>query len=192
MTASDLIATYALAVAIVALGFTIGSFWWLNARPGKLEIIGEPRSFGFGAATELMLTLPLVFSNSRPLPAVAINIRLQLEASGFPQVVPFVATVDGILPSPGSPRHMATSIVIQGRETRLICGQFISGPFEVKLSGPTEVPATVEAYVLRGWWKWRRQSWRALLTFPLRLPELTAEQRNHYIAVDNQSPIGPG
>jgi len=154
VTASDLIASYALAVAIVALGFTIGSFWWLNTRAGKLAIVGEPRSYSFAAAGNFILNLPLVFTNARPGAAVAINLRLHLDAPGFPSLVPFVATHEGVKPEKES-RKMATSIVVQGRETRLVCCEFIAEAFDVKVTGPIDVPVKVEAYVLTGWWRWR-------------------------------------
>jgi hypothetical protein len=176
------------AIATCALLFTIGSFWWLSARAGKLEIIGEPRSYAFAATqNKLHLNLPLVFNNSRPGAAVAINLRLCLRTPGFPSVVPFVATLDGLEPSKATRnREMATSIVIQGRETRLVCCEFISEPYDVKFTGPIEVAVNVEAYVLDGWWKWRRPVWRALLSFPLRLPQEAATQRNQYVSYDNQ------
>jgi hypothetical protein len=173
-------------IASAALLFAVGSFYLLNARPGKLEIVGEPRSYAFAAASEkLHLNLPLVFANSRPGAAFAINLRLRLHTPGFPSTVPFVATLDGLEPSkPTRIREMATSIVIQGRE--LICCEFISEPFEVKVTGAIDVPVTVEAYVLTGWWKWRRPVWRPLLRFLLRLPQEVAQQQGKYVAYDNQ------
>ena len=115
----------ALVVAVAVLVFTIGSFWWLNARWGKLQIVGEPRSYSFAATDGLILNLPLVFANARPGAAVAVNLRLRLNAAGFPSVVPFMATHEGVKPENES-RKMATSIVIQGRETRLVCCEFIA------------------------------------------------------------------
>jgi UDP-N-acetylmuramyl pentapeptide phosphotransferase/UDP-N-acetylglucosamine-1-phosphate transferase len=38
VTASDVI-------AICALAFTVAAFWWLNARPGKLRIVGARSSY---------------------------------------------------------------------------------------------------------------------------------------------------
>jgi hypothetical protein len=175
-------------IAICALAFTIVAFWWLNARPGKLQIVGQPRSYAFAATQgKLHLNLPLAFTNSRPGAAVAINLRLRIHSQGFPSMVPFVATLDGLYPAKaGRNREMATSIVIQGRETRLICCDFIAGLNDEKITGPVEVPVTVEAFVLHGWWKWRRADWRALLTFSLWLSEEAVAQRDQYIPYDNQ------
>jgi len=186
VTASDVIATSALVVTIAALGFTIASFWYLNARAGKLEIVGEPRSYSFAAADKLILNLPLVFTNARPAATVAINVRLCIDAAGFPSTVPFVATHEGVKPAKET-RRMATSLVIQGRETRVVCCEFISAPFVVTVDGPVEVAVTVEAYVLTGWWRWRNAEWRSLLTFPLRLSEQAVQQRGGYLTYDNQA-----
>ena len=98
MSAADTIATSALVVAVVALAFTIGSFWWLNERSGKLQIVGEPRSYSFAATDGLILNLPLVFTNARPGAAVAVNLRLRLDVPGFPSMVPFIATHVGVKP----------------------------------------------------------------------------------------------
>lgn len=186
MSASDTIATYALVVALAALAFTIGSFWWLSARCGKLQIVGEPRSYSFAATGELILNLPLVFTNTRPGAAVAINLRLSLDAPGFPSMVPFVATHKGVKPENES-RKMATSIVVQGRETRIVCCEFISRPFDVKVEGSIDIPIKVEAYVVTGWWRWRHPTWRSLLTFPLRLSAEAVQQRGRYLTYDNQA-----
>jgi hypothetical protein len=175
LNAADIIAT-------CALLFTVGSFWWLSARAGKLQIVGEPRSYSFAAQGNLMLNLPLVFNNSRPLAAVAVNLRLRLDAPGFPSVVTFVATHDGVTPT-ASGRQMATSLVIQGRETRLICCEFIAEPYDVVLAGPMSLPVTVEALIARGW---RQPGWRPLLTFPLRLPQQAVDHRSRYLTYDNQ------
>ena len=176
VTAADVIATCALA-------FTLASFWLLYARAGKLEIVGEPRSYSFAASRGFIVTLPLVFTNARPLAAVAINVRLRLDTPGFPSIVPFVATRDGVKPE-DTGRKMATSIVIQGRETRLVCCEFILEPFDVVLAGPISVPVTVEAFIPR---RGRPPAWKVLLTFPLRLPKEAAEHRGQYLTYDNQA-----
>lgn len=182
MSAPDIIATCALVVTIVALAFTVVSFWWLNARAGMLQIVGEPRSYSFAAASDLTLNLPLVFTNSRPRAAVAINLRLRLDTPGFPSMVPFVATQDGVTPKSDG-RKMATSVVIQGRETRLVCCEFISGPYDVVLAKPINLTVTVEAFISR---RGQRPIWEPLLRFPLRLPDQAVQHRSRYLTYDNQ------
>ena len=178
MNSADIIAT-------CALLFTVGSFWWLSARAGKLEIVGEPRSYSFAASGNLILNLPLVFNNSRPLAAIAINLRIRLQEPGFPSTLPFVAIRDAVKPKEGSTgREMATSIVIQGRETRVVCCEFISAPFDVVLAKPIDVGITVEAFI---WRRWRRPVWTPLLMFPLRLSEEGVAHGYQYLTYDNQT-----
>ena len=51
----------ALLVSGLALAFAIASFWWLNARKGRLEA-AAPASYAF--ADKVRLRLPLAFFNS--------------------------------------------------------------------------------------------------------------------------------
>jgi hypothetical protein len=173
-------------IAICALAFTIGAFWWLNARPGKLQIVGAPSSYAFASGTDLVLNLPLAFTNTRPLAAVAISLRLRIDAPGFPPIVPFQATRETVNPQPDG-RAMSSAIVIQGRETRLINCEFIARPAEVVLSDPVTIIVTVEGLIAR---KWRRSAWRPLTTFPLHLPRQAIDHRSQYLTYSNAASIG--
>jgi hypothetical protein len=179
VTASDVI-------AICALAFTVIAFWWLNARPGKLRIVGAPSSYAFAAGKDLILNLPLVFTNTRPLAAVALTLRLRIDAPGFPALAPFQAIRETVNPQPNG-RAMSYSIVVQGRETRLINCEFIAPATEVLLTEPVTVTIAVEALVER---KWRRPSWRPLTTFPLHIPRQAVEHRNQYLTYFNEAAIG--
>ncbi|MBO4269847.1 hypothetical protein [Microbispora triticiradicis] len=68
--------TSAAVVSTLALLFTIASFWWLNARQGKLKSF-EPHSFA-GSITpqSTSIRLPIVFFNTGPKPIVVQNMRL--------------------------------------------------------------------------------------------------------------------
>lgn len=179
MTPSDLI-------AICALAFTVAAFWWLNARPGKLRIVGAPSSYAFASGRDLVLNLPLVFTNTRPLAAVALTLRLRIDMPGFPALLPFQAMRETVNPQPNG-RAMSSSIVVQGRETRLINCEFIARPAEVLLTEPVTVTIAVEALVER---KWRRPSWRPLATFPLHIPQQAVEHRAQYLTYSNEAAIG--
>lgn len=52
---------WALLVAVLALLFTVASFWWLYARRGSLEV-GQPGAYAF--ASKVRLRLPLAFYNT--------------------------------------------------------------------------------------------------------------------------------
>jgi hypothetical protein len=173
-------------IAICALAVTVAAFWWLNARPGKLRIVGAPSSYAFASGKDLLLNLPLAFTNTRPLAAVALSLRLRIDAPGFPALVPFQAIRETVNPQPNG-RAMSSSIVVQGRETRLINCEFIARPADLVLTEPVTIIIAVEGLVER---KWRRPSWRPLATFPLHIPRQAIEHGNQYLTYSNEAAIG--
>lgn len=71
-----------LLIACLAFAFTIGSFWWLHARQGRLEGF-EPHSFA--ACVTPMLSrfrFPLVLYNTGAKPIVIQNMRLWYPEKG--------------------------------------------------------------------------------------------------------------
>ena len=46
--------SWALLVAVLALLFTVASFWWLDARRGSLQV-GQPRAYAFANKPRLRL-----------------------------------------------------------------------------------------------------------------------------------------
>jgi hypothetical protein len=88
LTMSSLIATPAhvhiqiagpwpsVAIASLALLFTVGSFWWLNARQGRLKS-SEPQSFAACRTPDkLRLLFPLVIYNSGATPIIVQDMQL--------------------------------------------------------------------------------------------------------------------
>src|SRR5215216_5408341 len=71
------------AIALMALIFTVASFWWLQARQGNLRSY-EPHTFGFyRQPNKVRLRFPLVFYNTGPKPIVVQDMRLSFpEQSG--------------------------------------------------------------------------------------------------------------
>jgi hypothetical protein len=57
-------------VAALALLFTVGSFWWIHARRGRLRCYTSHVYSGAYAAGKLVLVLPLVLHNPAPAPLV--------------------------------------------------------------------------------------------------------------------------
>ncbi|WP_420000100.1 hypothetical protein [Streptomyces boninensis] len=63
-------------VATCALAFTIGSFWWMNERRGRLRSYA-PHTFGAWVKDrQLFVHLPLVIYNTGPKPLIVQNLRL--------------------------------------------------------------------------------------------------------------------
>jgi hypothetical protein len=63
-------------VAVLALLFTVVSFWWLHARKGSLKFY-EPQSFATCVMPHLaVIRLPLIIYNSGARPLVVQDMRL--------------------------------------------------------------------------------------------------------------------
>ena len=91
--------TSAAVIATCALVFTVGSFWWLNARQGRLKSF-EPHTFSFGMDQwKVRLRLPLILYNNGAIPIVVQNIRLQFTGeSDSVQPLSWVASLSRIKP----------------------------------------------------------------------------------------------
>ena len=83
--------TSATVVAICALAFTIASFWWLNARRGRLKTY-EPHTFAAAITPQVVrLRLPLVLYNTGAIPIIVQNLRVGLTAASHVFVINPVA-----------------------------------------------------------------------------------------------------
>lgn len=179
-TNSDIVS---MLIAMLALLFTIGSFWWLNSRRGRLHLVGIPRIFAVSTANKrLHLNVPLSLYNSGPTPVWASNLKLRLSAVGLPKELHFVATRPGVQPKADDVRPMATQMALGGRESRVICCEFIERGSSDSLL--TEGPIAVEAVAIETR-TWGRQRERVLGAFTLCVTADTVEVQGQYIAHDN-------
>ena len=70
-------------VAACALLFTVGSFWWLYARPGRL-LMTEVRTFAALIQTGgAVLRIPVTLYNTGAKPLVVADLRLSLASAGL-------------------------------------------------------------------------------------------------------------
>ncbi|MFB9209564.1 hypothetical protein ACFFV7_50870 [Nonomuraea spiralis] len=64
-------------IATCALFFTVGTFWWMNVRQGRLRSFA-PHTFSAAINKErLQLRLPLVFYNTGAKPIVVTDLRIR-------------------------------------------------------------------------------------------------------------------
>jgi hypothetical protein len=156
----------ALIISILALVFTIFSFWWMNWRRGKL-IVGPPRSYAMAAQKEglLLVRIPLVFYNDGAATQVVQNLRLTLEQNDIKsEAMKFTATVSDLLGGDfkDGTRQFASQFAVEGRKSH-------SGYFEFQLRSSTFVPsqgkckATLEAKLDDS------MNWKTLLVFELNI-----------------------
>lgn len=170
----------ALVISILALLFTVFSFYWMNWRRGEL-IISAPRSYAAkGSQTDLLLIeLPLVFFNSGPIPIVVQNLRLMLSDEQPPgKPLRFIATVEKIGTSEG--RTFAMQFPVRGREaTRLIC-EFQRGPGSLVFK-PRIYPIELQGKLDQN------ETWETLCSFVLRVNEESIASINTaFVVHDNE------
>lgn len=70
-------AEIALGMSFVAIGFTIFSFWWINARRGSLIALSPQYVFGRYKSSTLAIQLPIVFQNTGAQTIVISGIRVR-------------------------------------------------------------------------------------------------------------------
>jgi hypothetical protein len=152
-----------IAVALAALGFTVGSFWWMNWRVGSLTVPGAPSSFaGTTQNGRLILLFPLVFYNSGPVPYVVRDLRLRFgdEPDGPP--LSYHRVRSGISPSHSELEDLSAAFPVGGNEAvRMFC-EFERTPIGREMTAGRH-PLILEALTDK------RSAWQSLLSFDLHL-----------------------
>jgi hypothetical protein len=112
---------WALGVALGALGFTIASFWWLNARKGSLTA-ARPRTYAF--ASKVRLRFPLAFYNTGATALIVSDLRLIVEHDLSPSSLDWLTTRSRLRPEKHEGVDFAKPFTIQGRSTREVVAEF--------------------------------------------------------------------
>ncbi|MBN1567922.1 MAG: hypothetical protein JXA73_08735 [Acidobacteria bacterium] len=165
----------ALIISILALLFTVFSFWWMNWRTGKL-IIAPPRSFAaIGSREHMIIEIPLVFFNTGPMPIVIQNMRLFLP--DYKLHLSFMATVAKLSQEEG--RVFATQFPVRGRESVLMICEFHASGNRISFE------AKKYRIELQGFYH-KKKEWDTLLCFQLNVPINALPTINQqFIAYDN-------
>ena len=117
----------ALIISILALLFTVFSFWWMNWRKGKLHV-NTPRSYAVFGSVEgkMVLEFPFVFFNDGPMPIIIQNLRIIIIDEESPHPLLFMATVRKL--GTDEDRALATQFPVRGREALLLVCEFQRQP----------------------------------------------------------------
>lgn len=174
--------TSAAVVAAGALIFTVASFWWLNARRGRLKSF-EPHTFSCGMDPwKVRLRLPLVVYNTGAIPIIVQNLRLRLRFPEEPdstQPLPWVASLSQIKPEKGEARDFPAVLSISGRAASQMFVEFgaPSLGFTLEARGyPVQVDAKLG----------HKKEWQSLLTFTLQAGQITCPDQ--YLTYENTPP----
>ncbi|MFI8242666.1 hypothetical protein ACIF83_36390 [Streptomyces sp. NPDC085866] len=149
-------------VSVCALCFTVASFWWINARQGRLES-WEPHSFAaIVHPSRARLRLPLVLHNTGAKPIVVQDLMLTFPdepASHLPLL--WRSSPSRLEPGPGEELKLPAGFAVAGREARQLFVEF-EAPFSGFVAEPRNYKVQLRARV------GHRKGWRPVLTFTLR------------------------
>jgi hypothetical protein len=166
-----------LAIAGAALLFTIASFWWLNARRGRL-VCAPPHAFGMAASAQVfLLRLPLALYNTGARSLVVRDLRCWFPETRQVLALPWRTTRRTLRPESGDVEDFPTPFPVRGREAVPVIPEF-GGPFPGFTLDEGSHRCVVE--ILEN----DRDDWRVLLDFTLHVTG-KAELRRKYLAYRN-------
>jgi hypothetical protein len=110
--------TYAaVGIALAALLFTVGSFWWLYARGGSITAT-RPRAYAFVGRGKLRLRFPFALVNDGATALVVVDLRLVLDDEPGQPVLRWFTTRDRLRPEDEDGFAYPVPVSITGRGTR--------------------------------------------------------------------------
>jgi len=158
--------------------FAVGSFWWINARQGKLKCF-EPRSFAaIVRPVDTVLRFPFILHNTGAKPIVIQDFRIR-----FPKehdiVSPFVwqTTRSGLQPRVNEDTELPAGFSVPGRTARQVFIEF-SGVFPNSAPQPRNYVVSVEVKL------GHRKSWRNLISFSFHADHVS--EPVNYVAYSNE------
>jgi hypothetical protein len=152
------------AIAILALMFTIGSFWWLQARQGKLRSY-QPYSLAYSqVANQALLRFPLVLYNTGAKPIIVQDLRLSFPAESRVAPLPWRTSRLRLKPTADDGSTLPAPFAVPGRQAQQHFIEFGSDSMD-PLPGIDfkEGEYRVLIEVLLG----HKKKWKQLLSFPL-------------------------
>jgi hypothetical protein len=169
-------------IATLALLFTVGSFWWLQARQGKLRSY-PPHSFAFYLVpTKVRLRFPLVLYNTGPKPIVVQNMKLSFSKHPEVKPLPWRTSRSHLMPDADDGPQLPAVFSVPGRQAQQY---FIEFGIDAKDPLPgIDLSASenlVRVEVLLG----HKRQWQRLVSFPLSGEHV--ESPSAYIAYSNSA-----
>lgn len=112
-------------IACLALLFTVGSFYWLQARKGRLKLYPVVTFSGFMTKERMVLRLPVIIFNSGARPRVVTALRLvALDDAGERVVMECQSFRKTISPETDDREDSAHAYAIAGRQVVTKHAQF--------------------------------------------------------------------
>lgn len=172
----DWVMSYAaLLVSVLALLFTISSFWWLYARPGRLRVY-EPTTWSAHLSKDRSaLRLPLVLHNTGAASLVVISLRVRFIEGG--ELMPWEWTRTRVDPQSDDIQDVTAPFSIPGRDTRELVAEFV-GSYPGVVPDPRGYPVAVDARSSAA------DDWQEVLRFDIQLGNMI--HPSNYIVYANQ------
>lgn len=109
----------------LAFGFAIGSFWWLNARQGRVvAAVPETYAFATDTTTGVRLRFPLALLNTGAAAHLVTDFRAEVEGA---RAFPWITSRSQLMPSSDDGHSFCTPFALGGREARELIAEFGDG-----------------------------------------------------------------
>lgn len=165
-------------IAVVALLFTVASFWWLNARSGRL-VGSTPTTFAmFFDNSTARFRIPVIVYNTGAKTTVVESLRLAIVRSDNGPLE-WVTTGTRLRPIEGEKDDFAAPFAIEGRRAIQIFPDFKETPPSWTPQPGSTLQMAIEAYTLG------KRQWRTVVEFPLAVPH---ENLDRFIVHRNAAP----
>lgn len=165
----------ALLVSVLALLFTVTSFWWLHARPGRLRVYEPTTWSAFLRKDRSGLRLPLILHNTGAASLVVLSLRVRFIEGG--ELMPWEWTRTRVDPQADDVQDVTAPFSIPGRDTRELVAEFV-GSYPGVVPEQRAYPVAVDARSSVS------DDWQEVLRFDLQLGNLI--HPSNYIVYTNQ------
>jgi hypothetical protein len=160
----------------MALLFTVLSFWWLHARPGRLRTYEPTTWAAYVGRDHSAIRLPLVLHNTGAAPLVVIGLRLRFVERG--ELMTWEWTRTRVDPKADDIEDATTPFSIPGGGTRELVAEFV-GSLPGIVPEQRAYPVAIEALSSLS------SGWGEILPFDLQFKNLIHPA--NYIVYTNQS-----
>jgi hypothetical protein len=167
----------AVVISVCALLFTVGSFWWINAREGRLESF-EPHTYAAAITPErVRIRFPLVLYNTGAIPIVVQNLRLRFPGvPGSARPLAWVASRGQIKPEAEDDHGFPAVFSVAGRTAHQMFPEFGAPALGFTLDA-RDYRALIEVKL------GHKKEWQRLLKFTFRAGHIA--EPGFYITYDN-------
>ena len=163
-------------IAVCALLFTVASFWWLNARRGRLKSF-EPHTFSAGIPSHMVrLRFPIVLYNTGAVPIVVQNLRVRFPKERDSEPLPWVGWRFQIRPDEHESHDFPAVFAVPGRRAHQMFVEF-GGPSLGFTLERRDYPALVEIKL------GHKKKWKRLIKFTFHAGEIS--DPDSYVTYEN-------